>query len=115
MSAKAAPESVRYLPCRSPQHADDSVTNCPRGECMPGPNPDIVPGCWARFAAWSLGPRNPPRQVAWVNERQVCGLAPRPGWRTFARSCDLVVVTRTELRAFQAARGHVDLPADPPA
>ncbi|MDP2361983.1 MAG: hypothetical protein Q8O14_14745 [bacterium] len=95
--------------CASPKTANGSTSfsrAVPRSA-----NPTIVAGCWARFAHWPLAADNPPRRVEGITDRQVCWLTPRAGWRTFARTMDLVLVDAKARKAYVATVGSlVDQP-----
>jgi hypothetical protein len=69
-------------------HAD-GVGPRMKSDRRPDPNPAVHCGDLVIFAAWPPGPENPPRRVTWINPLGVCGLAPLPGARVFARSGDL--------------------------
>lgn len=109
------------LPCSSPRLA--------LGQLRSGTplikhtqNEAIQPGQWVRFAHWPLSPDNPPRRVDHLTVRNCAVLEPHPGWRTYARTMDLALVTPQELRDYLAAGGTVlgyptpdDAPNEDPA
>lgn len=105
------------LPCSGPQFASGSPRKGAPAIAQ-SENDSIQPGQWVRFTHWPLGQDNPPRRVDGVNGRGICWLEPLPGWRTFARSMDLVLVTVEDLKAFVAAGGTLaslrDGHGDPP-
>lgn len=70
-------------------------------------NEAIQPGQWVRFAHWPLSPDNPPRRVDHLTARNCAVLDPHPGWRTYARTMDLVVVEQEELQVYQAEGGSM--------
>jgi hypothetical protein len=67
----------------------------PADMCLPCSGP--------RFAAWPLSQDNPPRRVDHLTAHGCAVLEPCPGWRTYARTMDLMVVTPEELREYTAA------------
>jgi hypothetical protein len=94
------------LPCCSPRKA--------LGQLRAGTplikltqNEAIQPGQWVRFTHWPLSPDNPPRQVNHLTARNCAVLEPHPGWRTYARTMDLVEVTPQELKDYLASGGTV--------
>lgn len=103
-----------YAPCTNPRVAAGGEA-CLANQWVSHRINDVIhPGCWACFAAWPLGPDNPPRRVAWISPKGICGFEPRPGWRTYARSFDLVLVVDAALQAYIHAGGRlVDLPPLP--
>lgn len=92
------------LPCCSPRTAT--------GQLRAGTplikhtqNEAIQPGQWVCFAPWPLSLDNPPRRVQCLTARGCCLLEPVPGWRTYARTMDLALVTADELGVYLAGGG----------
>lgn len=79
-------------------------------------NPAIKDGQWVRFKDWPItSETNPPRKVDHLTANWSVVLQPAPGWRTYARSMDLVPVTDDEMRAFLDAGGVLPCSRGPTA
>jgi hypothetical protein len=87
------------LPCCSPKAASGTVYRHAPAVAMTESDA-IQPGQWVRFAHWPLGPDNPPRLVDHLTARGCAVLAPLPGWRTYARTMDLLEVTEEERQTY---------------
>ncbi|MFA7331067.1 MAG: hypothetical protein WC326_08345 [Candidatus Delongbacteria bacterium] len=110
MTFKRSTDPLRggiFGPCRSPRLASGSDTYSSRDAVRPGHNPAIQPGCVVRFAGWPMSESNPPRRVDHLTARNCCVLEPVPGWRTYARTMDLALVTSDELCVYLADGGRM--------
>ena len=102
MSVRDAIPVGMCLPCSSPRVAGGNLRNGTPVVAMTE-NTAVQSGQWVLFTHWPLGPDNPPRMVDHLTARGCAVLAHQPGWRTYARTMDLVVVTAEELQDYSAA------------